>query len=138
MAKKKKKACIFLKLNSLVDREMVDKLYEASRAGVKITLLVRGACSLVTDMEGWSDNIKAYSLVDKYLEHTRIFIFNNGNILLVVVYTSFMITDMCMYFYLRLLLLFQVKLSIYSKFWFDILKGFILNREWILIRVLLG
>lgn len=78
LAKKKKKAAIFLKLNSLVDREMVDKLYEASRAGVKITLLVRGACSLVTDMEGWSDNIKAYSLVDKYLEHARIFIFNNG------------------------------------------------------------
>lgn len=78
LAKKKKKAAIFLKLNSLVDREMVDKLYEASRAGVKVTLIVRGACSLVTDMEGWSDNIKAYSLVDKYLEHTRIFIFNNG------------------------------------------------------------
>jgi polyphosphate kinase len=77
-AKKKKKAAIFLKLNSLVDHEMVDKLYEASRAGVKITLLVRGACSLVTEMEGWSDNIKAYSLVDKYLEHARIFIFNNG------------------------------------------------------------
>jgi polyphosphate kinase len=78
LAKKKKKAAIFLKLNSLVDREMVDKLYEASRAGVKVTLIVRGACSLVTDLEGWSDNIKAYSLVDKYLEHTRIFIFNNG------------------------------------------------------------
>lgn len=78
LAKKKKKAAIFLKLNSLVDREMVDKLYEASRAGVKVTLIVRGACSLVTEVEGWSDNIKAYSLVDKYLEHARIFIFNNG------------------------------------------------------------
>jgi polyphosphate kinase len=77
-AKKKKKAAIFLKLNSLVDREMVDKLYEASRAGVKINLIVRGACSLVTEIEGWSDNIKAYSLVDKYLEHARIFIFHNG------------------------------------------------------------
>lgn len=77
-AKKKKKAAIFLKLNSLVDREMVDKLYEASRAGVKVTLIVRGACSLVTEVDGWSDNIKAYSLVDKYLEHARIFIFNNG------------------------------------------------------------
>ncbi|MFO0434680.1 MAG: polyphosphate kinase 1, partial [Sphingobacteriaceae bacterium] len=62
-AKNKKPAAITLKMNSLVDKEMIDKLYEASRAGVKITLIVRGACSLVTEMEGWSDNIKAYSIV---------------------------------------------------------------------------
>lgn len=79
-AKNKKPAEITLKMNSLVDREMIGKLYEASGAGVKITLIIRGACSLVTEMEGWSDNIKAYSIVDKYLEHTRVFIFhNNGN-----------------------------------------------------------
>ena len=79
-AKSKKPAAITLKMNSLVDKEMIEKLYEASKAGVKITLIIRGACSLVTDYEGWSDNIKAYSLVDKYLEHARIFIFhNNGN-----------------------------------------------------------
>lgn len=77
-AKKKKPAAITLKLNSLVDKEMIDKLYEASGAGVKVTLIVRGACSLVTEMEGWSDNIKAYSIVDKFLEHARVFIFNNG------------------------------------------------------------
>lgn len=77
-AKKKKPASILLKMNSLVDREMIDKLYEASRAGVKITLIVRGACSLVTEMEGWSDNIKAYSIVDKFLEHARVFIFHNA------------------------------------------------------------
>lgn len=78
-AKKKKKAAITLKMNSLVDKEMIEKLYEASKAGVKITLIIRGICSLVTDYEGWSDNIKAYSIVDKYLEHTRVFIFyNNG------------------------------------------------------------
>ena len=76
-AKKKKHAEITLKMNSLVDKEMIGKLYEASRAGVKITLIVRGACSLVTEMEGWSDNITAYSIVDKYLEHTRVFIFHN-------------------------------------------------------------
>lgn len=76
-AKNKKPAAITLKLNSLVDREMVAKLYEASRAGVQITMIIRGACSLVTEMQGWSDNIKAYSLVDKYLEHARIFIFHN-------------------------------------------------------------
>jgi polyphosphate kinase len=77
-ARHKKPAEIILKMNSLVDKEMIAKLYEASRAGVKVTLIIRGACSLVTDMDGWSDNIKAYSIVDKYLEHTRVFIFHNG------------------------------------------------------------
>src|SRR5437868_10336774 len=65
-------------MNSLVDKDMIQKLYEASRAGVKVTLIVRGACSLVTEMAGYSDNIQAYSIVDKYLEHARIFIFYNG------------------------------------------------------------
>jgi polyphosphate kinase len=77
-AKSKKKASIILKMNSLVDKEMIEKLYEASKAGVEITLIIRGACSLVTDFEGWSDNIKAYSIVDKFLEHTRVFIFHNN------------------------------------------------------------
>lgn len=77
-AKAHKPAEIILKMNSLVDKEMIAKLYEASRAGVKVTLLIRGTCSLVTEMEGWSDNISAYSIVDKYLEHTRVFIFHNG------------------------------------------------------------
>ena len=76
-AKSKKPAEILLKMNSLVDKEMIAKLYEASMAGVKITLIIRGACSLVTEMEGWSDNITAYSIVDKYLEHSRVFIFHN-------------------------------------------------------------
>ncbi len=78
IAKKKKPAAITLKMNSLVDKEMIDKLYEASKAGVNITLIIRGACSLVTELEGWSDNIKAFSIVDKFLEHTRVFIFNNN------------------------------------------------------------
>jgi polyphosphate kinase len=79
-AKAKKKAYLILKMNSLVDKEMIKKLYEASQAGVQITLIVRGICSLVTEIEGFSDNIKAYSIVDKYLEHARVFIFgNNGD-----------------------------------------------------------
>lgn len=69
---------IILKMNSLVDKGMIEKLYEANNAGVKIKLLIRGACSLVTGMEGWSENIEAYSIVDKYLEHARVFIFHNG------------------------------------------------------------
>lgn len=77
-AKQKKRSGIILKMNSLVDKEMISLLYEASKAGVPITLIIRGACSLVTEVDGWSDNIKAYSIVDKYLEHTRVFIFHNG------------------------------------------------------------
>ncbi len=77
-AKAGKKASIILKMNSLVDREMILKLYEASNAGVKIKLIIRGACSLVTGIEGFSENIQAFSIVDKYLEHTRVFIFHNN------------------------------------------------------------
>jgi polyphosphate kinase len=78
--KKGKPSGIILKMNSLVDKEMIAKLYEASNAGVNVKLIIRGACSLVTEMEGWSDNIEAYSIVDKFLEHARIFIFHNqGN-----------------------------------------------------------
>ncbi len=79
-AKAGKKAYIILKMNSLVDKEMIRKLYEASQAGVQITLIIRGICSLVTEIQGFSDNIKAFSIVDKYLEHTRVLIFgNNGD-----------------------------------------------------------
>ena len=78
IAKSGKKASIILKMNSLVDREMILKLYEASNAGVKIKLIVRGACSLVTGIEGFSENIKAFSIVDKFLEHGRVFIFHNN------------------------------------------------------------
>jgi polyphosphate kinase len=79
-AKAGKTAYMVLKMNSLVDKDMIEKLYVASQAGVTITLIIRGICSLVTEIEGYSDNIKAYSIVDKYLEHARVFIFaNNGN-----------------------------------------------------------
>ena len=77
-AKAGKTAYMILKMNSLVDKDMIEKLYEASQAGVQITLIVRGICSLVTEIAGYSDNIKAYSIVDKYLEHARVFIFANG------------------------------------------------------------
>ena len=77
-AKSGKTAYMILKMNSLVDKTMIEKLYEASKAGVQITLIVRGICSLVTEIDGYSDNIKAYSIVDKFLEHARVFIFANG------------------------------------------------------------
>ena len=73
-------AYIKLKMNSLSDYDMIDKLYDASRAGVKIQLLVRGICSLIPGVKGMSENIEAISIVDNYLEHARVFIFaNNGD-----------------------------------------------------------
>lgn len=77
-AKNKKPAYIILKLNNLVDTEMIKKLYEANTAGVKIKLIVRGICSLVAGVKGLSENIEAISIVDKYLEHSRVFIFCNS------------------------------------------------------------
>ncbi len=72
-----KPAYIFLKLNGLTDPQFIQKLYEASEAGVKIRLIVRGMFSLIPGIEGMSSNIEAISIVDKFLEHTRIFIFCN-------------------------------------------------------------
>ncbi|MCK8520313.1 polyphosphate kinase 1 [Aquimarina sp. D1M17] len=71
-------ARIRLKLNSLSDYDMIDKLYEASRAGVKIDLIIRGICCLIPGIEGMSENIKVISVIDKFLEHPRLFIFENG------------------------------------------------------------
>jgi polyphosphate kinase len=75
-----KPAYMKLKMNSLSDFKMIDKLYDASRAGVKIQLQVRGICSIIPSVKGMSENIEAISIVDKYLEHSRVYIFgNNGD-----------------------------------------------------------
>lgn len=77
-AKKGLPAGMFLKMNSLSDLEMIDKLYEACKYGVKIRLIVRGICSLIPQVPGLSDNIEAISIIDRYLEHSRVFVFENG------------------------------------------------------------
>jgi polyphosphate kinase len=77
-AKANKPASCILKMNSLEDKEMIDLLYSASQAGVKIKLIVRGVCSLIPGLKGKSENIKAISIVDRFLEHARIFQFSNN------------------------------------------------------------
>ncbi len=72
------KAHIYLKLNNLVDQDLIDKLYEASQAGVKIRMLIRGICSLIPGLAGISENIEGYSIIDRFLEHSRIIVFGNN------------------------------------------------------------
>jgi polyphosphate kinase len=79
MAKKGKPAKVIIKINNLEDRVMIDELYEASKAGVHIELIVRGICCLVPGIATISDNIRVTRIVDRYLEHARVFWFyNNG------------------------------------------------------------
>ncbi len=73
-----RRAAMTLKCNNLVDKQLSMKLYEASAAGVEIRLIVRGMCSLLPGVPGTSDNIKAISIVDRYLEHPRLYVFYNG------------------------------------------------------------
>jgi polyphosphate kinase len=73
-----RKAEIFLKINNLVDEEIVQLLYKASQAGVKIRMIIRGMCSLLPGLAGISQNIKIISVLDRYLEHARVYLFHNG------------------------------------------------------------
>ncbi len=77
-ARKGLPAYMILKMNNLVDRDLIRKLYDASQAGVQIQLIIRGICSLVPGVKGMSENITAVSILDRFLEHARIFVFANG------------------------------------------------------------
>lgn len=78
LAKAGKPAAITIKLNSLEDERIIKKLYEASSAGVKVNMIVRGICCLITEVQDMSDNIRGISIIDRFLEHDRVYIFNNG------------------------------------------------------------
>jgi polyphosphate kinase len=76
--KKGQKSGLIIKLNNLDEEVLIKKLYEASCAGVKISLIIRGICTLVPGVKGMSENIGVVRIVDRYLEHSRIFIFSNN------------------------------------------------------------
>ena len=73
-----KKALIIAKMNALLEPTIIEELYKASQAGVKIELIVRGVCALKPEVKGLSDNIQVRSIIGRFLEHHRIFYFYNG------------------------------------------------------------
>ena len=84
-AEKGEEAWMDLKLNNIVDAGMIDKLYQASQAGVKVRMVVRGICALKAGVPGMSDNIEVRSIVGRYLEHSRFMRFSNGGKILTTI-----------------------------------------------------
>ncbi len=118
-AKAGKKAYITLKMNSLQDNEMIDLLYTASKAGVRIKMIIRGICCLVPGVPKISENITAVSIVDKYLEHARVFIFgNNGNELVFLSSADWMVRNL----HRRVETMFPVKDPVLKQFVTNIIR----------------
>ncbi len=94
-AKAGKEAYIILKLNSLVDKNLILKLYQASKAGVKVRLIIRGICSLVPGVKGMSENIEVISIIDRFLEHARCYVFcNDGDPLYFISSADWMVRNL--------------------------------------------
>ncbi len=94
-AKAGKEAKIIIKMNSLQDQAMIKLLYEASNAGVIVQMIIRGICSLVTDKKNFSENIEAIGIVDRFLEHARVFVFhNNGKELMYLSSADWMVRNL--------------------------------------------
>jgi polyphosphate kinase len=95
IAKEGKQAEITLKMNNISDLEFIKKLYEASKAGVKVKMIIRGVCSIIPGIKGLSENIEVISIVDRFLEHSRIFMFSNkGNPLIFLSSADLMVRNM--------------------------------------------
>ena len=134
IAKAGRHAEIHMKMNSLSDPEIIAKLYQASHAGVKIHLIVRGICCLRTDIPGISDNIEVHSIVGRLLEHSRIYYFyNDGNDEIYLSSADMMKRNLNR----RVETLFpvlqpdlkQCAIDIYNKMWEDNVKGRILHND---------
>lgn len=78
LAKRKKPASMIIKLNSLVDQVLIDKIYAAAKAGVNVNLIIRGICCALTGQKAFKGQVRAISIIDDYLEHARVFIFGEG------------------------------------------------------------
>jgi len=78
LAKKKKPASVIIKLNSLVDQVLIEKLYAAAKAGVGVNLIIRGICCALTEQKAFKGEVKAISIIDDYLEHARVLVFGEG------------------------------------------------------------
>ena len=78
LAKRKKPSSITLKLNSLVDQSLLEKLTDAAKSGVELKLIIRGICCLKTEQKSFKKPVQAISIIDQYLEHARVFLFNNN------------------------------------------------------------
>jgi polyphosphate kinase len=78
LAKKKKPASMIIKLNSLVDQLLIEKIYAAAKTGVNVNLIIRGICCALTEQKTFKGQVKALSIIDDYLEHARVFIFGEG------------------------------------------------------------
>lgn len=91
-AEKGKRGRILMKMNSLTDRELIDALMEASRAGVKIELIIRGICCLLPGIQGLTENIRIVSVVGRFLEHARVFCFGGGSSLQVYISSADLMT----------------------------------------------